>query len=213
MWKDSGHRDSPSRSIPYSGECFVNESESEPTDSEPAPSESEIPGAGCRREDMRTRLASLIVVKQEPLSATSPPPPTPHASAHPLSGASFSSPSSSSSSSSSCSSASSSSSPPSSLFRSSLVVADGCDGLHCYGSFGPAASAVELKHPGQPRVADGVVVVVQQQQSAPHADLVAQYFCDRNGHGYGAHANGSGGDLNNNDPSSEQFEFFDEKKS
>uniref|UniRef100_A0A8W7PDP4 Uncharacterized protein n=1 Tax=Anopheles coluzzii TaxID=1518534 RepID=A0A8W7PDP4_ANOCL len=165
---------------------------------------------------MRTRLASLIVVKQEPLSATSPPPPTPHASAHPLSGASFSSPSlSSSSSSSSCSSASSSSSPPSSLFRSSLVVADGCDGLQCYGSFGPAASAVELKHPGQPRVADGVVVVVQhqQQQSAPHADLVAQYFCDRNGHGYGAHANGSGGDLNNNDPSSEQFEFFDEKKS
>ena len=164
---------------------------------------------------MRTRLASLIVVKQEPLSATSPPPPTPHASAHPLSGASFSSPSSSSSSSSSsCSSASSSSSPPSSLFRSSLVVADGCDGLQCYGSFGPAASAVELKHPGQPRVADGVVVVVQhqQQQSAPHADLVAQYFCDRNGHGYGAHANGSGGDLNNNDPSSEQFEFFDEKK-
>uniref|UniRef100_A0A182M4B6 Uncharacterized protein n=1 Tax=Anopheles culicifacies TaxID=139723 RepID=A0A182M4B6_9DIPT len=151
---------------------------------------------------MRTRLASLIVVKQEPLSATSPPPPTPH----PLSGSSSSSSSSFASPSSSCSSgsSSSSSSPPSSLFRSSLVVADGCDGLQCYGSFDPVAGTVEVKHSNRPT--DG------PQQAPSHAGLVAQYFCNRHGHGYGASPNGSGGDLNNNDPSSEEFEFFSEKK-
>uniref|UniRef100_A0A182PZE8 Uncharacterized protein n=1 Tax=Anopheles farauti TaxID=69004 RepID=A0A182PZE8_9DIPT len=131
---------------------------------------------------MRTRLASLIVVKQEPSSSSSSPPPQPSL---------FSSPSSSCSSSSSSSLSSSSSSPPSSLFRSSLVVADGCDGpAQCYGTAGGA-------------------IEVNNNRNTIHD----AYYCPRNGHGYGAPADGFGGDLNNNDPApSNEFEFFDEKK-
>ncbi|KFB36337.1 hypothetical protein ZHAS_00003462 [Anopheles sinensis] len=172
---------------------------------------------------MRTRLASLIVVKQEPLSSSPPPPPSLPPAHLPLS--------STTSSSSSGSSSSSSSSPPTSLFRSSLVVADG-DGLQChYGSFGPISGPIEVNNNlrnslrtdgGDPAAGYRETDVPGEggqlqpgfhhhHHAHPHAGLVAQYFCERNGHGHAA--NGLGGDLNNNDQPGKEFEFFNEKKS